>query len=922
MTRLLRSRIAAPALASLLTTGIAAAAPQGEPISVDVRGSYIESIDSAGQTVDHTDLEPGVSAGANLDHIWGATVRTADGRNLESYFVRNGTSGPWIVDLREGWQPSGGVAADFFLFEVGGNDGVVVRPRLVNGEVGAPTTLDQQAWSATDVVVDGGPNAGQRVHGMGFRFEDLRRASGAPLGSGDMIGQIIIESGGVDGASFLVRDPGHSSTANGDGSWFATPEVLRALSPVQVTFRGPWASETGLAPNPFLDYRLDVRFVGPGGRTFVSAGFFNGDGENGDHGNLWSARFLPPVPGTWTATASMRVGPGVAISTDPLAGTALAPVNGVVAVLEVLPTSNDAGGFFTTGTLLDAGKHHRRFEFGNYFLKAGTNGPENFLALRAVDDITKSGGEGNLHSFEPHVADWNPGDPIIDPLNRADDGRGVIGALNYLAEEGVNSLFLMMMNLGGDGNDVYPFLGPKRRSFEKLHYDTSRLRQWNVILEHAQRKGISLSLVLNETEIDNELWLDGGNLGPERRLFYREMVARFGHLPAVRWNVCEENDFSIGQLDGFASLIKELDCDEHAVSIHNNPNDLALFQSLASNPNFDAASLQFDADQADAQVEQVRRWTSQAGKPWLVDADEMGPWQIGLTDQNAVDTRKRILYDALFSGGGIEFYFGWHSLPLGGDLSLEDFRTRDEMWNYTRHARMFMERNLPFWDMQPMDELVNFENPSFGGAEVYALPGEVYAVYYPNAQAQGLFNFQNHTQNFQLTWYDPRTGEFAGPVHDLGTGGGWRSLPDPPYDISNDWVGLIRERAPLAASASTVSVAAAETQVFSIDAGPSFAGRDYVFLSTASGTGGSFNLSNLEVPIVFDRLTRFAIGDTVGQIYSGNFGTLDAQGRGTVTMRITPVDGGGLAGTTLHHCVITRDPYDWVSNTVQVQIVP
>ncbi|MEO0661781.1 MAG: DUF5060 domain-containing protein, partial [Planctomycetota bacterium] len=763
-----------------LTTAALSAVPalaQGEPVSVDLAGSYIESITSAGATVPHEDLRPGISAGEILDHPWGGTPRNADGRNLESYFIRNGTPGRWEVRAPLGWQPGAGPAADFFLFEVGGNDAVTVRARLTTGALGAPVQL-QGGWSATDVVVDGGPNAGQRVHGRAFRYEDLRRPGGGSLLASDRIASIAIESAGVDGAAFLFRSPGAFAGEDGDGSHTITPSAPVALSPVEVVFQGPWFSETDSAPNPFLDVRLMVRFDGPGGRTFNVLGFFDAGGPGTDTGRRWTARFLPPVAGTWTATASMRRGAGVSLELGANFGSPWAPLDGKSFQFEVGATPANAPGLFALGTLQDVGKHHWKFENGPYYLKTGTNSPENFLALRSFDDATKSGGEGNLHSYAPHVQDWSLGDPLVDPGNVVDDGRGAIGALNYLAEEGVNSLFLMVMNLGGDGNDVYPFLGPRNRSFEKLHYDTSRLRQWNTVFEHAQRLGITLSLVMNETEIDNELWLDGGNLGVQRRLFYREMVARFGHLPAIRWNICEENDFSVGQLESFASFIKARDPWNHAVAVHNNPNDLAMFEALASSPYFDAASLQFDPNAINDQVEQVRAWTKAAGRPWIVDADEMGPWQIGLTDTNAADTRKRILYDALFSGGGVEFYFGWHDLPLGGDLSLEDFRTRQDMWTYLRHAGEFMTENLPFWDMDPEDGLVRNENVAFGGAEVYAQPGRVYAIYYPNASAQGQIDLRGHGQSFELRWFDPRIGSFAGPRHAI-AGGDWRGLPDP-----------------------------------------------------------------------------------------------------------------------------------------------
>lgn len=909
-------------LRALAWTGVAAvlAGPAtAETISVQLAGSHIEAITSGGVTVPHTDLRPGLSVGEVMDHPWSTTIRSADGRNLESYFIRNGTPGGWEIALGS-FSPSPGPAADFFLFEIGGNDALTVRARLAGGALGAPVTVT--GWSGTGVAVSGGPNLGQQAFGLGFRYEDLRNASGAPLGAGDQLTGLVVESGNVDGAAFLVREDGVKAPVDGDGGSILNPASPTALSPLELSFRGPWASETGTSPNPFVDLRMTVRFDGPGGRSLLVPGFFDADGAKGDSGNRWAVRFLPPVPGTWTATVLMRRGSNVATNTNPNAGSAEPILNGRSRTFQVAPTRPRATGFYRVGTLRDAGKHHRKFEFGPYFLKAGTNSPENFLAIRCLDDVTKSGGEGLIHSYEPHVQDWRPGDPVLDRGNVTDDGRGVIGALNYLSDAGVNSLFMMVMNLGGDGLDVYPFLGPKRRSFEKTHYDTSRLRQWDQIFTHAQSRGLSLSLVMNETEIDNELWLDNGNLGTERRIFYREMIARFGHHPAIRWNICEENDFSLSQLDAFASWIKSLDADEHAVAIHNNPNDLALFQSLASNPNFDAASLQFDPNQADAQVEQVREWTKQSGRPWIVDADEQGPWQIGVTDQNSTDTRKRILYDALFSGGGVEFYFGYHDLPLGGDLNLEDFRTRQGMWDAVRHARSFMEGHLPFWDMEPHDNLVQGENGSFGGAECYAIPGEVYAIYFPNGSSTGRLALQGFNQAFELRWYDPRTGEFVGNVTDLGTGGGLKTLPPPPYNNAGDWVALVSEGPALEANRTTASVSAQDLQTLELRAGSSYAGRNYFLLSSFTGTSEGFVLGGLSVPINFDRLTRYGINDAQGLMFRNRTGTLDASGAASMGIQITPQVGGGLAGTTLHHCVVTLAPYDWVSNVVTLQVVP
>ncbi len=902
----------------MAVAALAATVAQADTIGVQLKGSYVETIQSGGATVPRADLRNGVSNGPILEHPWGTLIRSADSRNLESYFIRNNTSGVWEITFGA-WTPGAGPAADFFLFDIGGNDSIQVKARFQNGALG--TAVSVSGWSSTSVVVDGGPNAGQRAHGLGFYFEDLRRANGAQVTAQDQVVGIQVLSSNVDGAAFLIRDPGTNAGTDGDGTPHIDPVSPRAASPMELSFDGPWASETGDAPNPFLDYRLSVRFDGPGGRSLEVPGFFDADGRMGDVGNVWKVRFLPPTPGAWTATASMRSGTNVAISSNSNAGTPVTSIHGRTVQFTVGGIDAEEGGFYRLGTLRDVGKHHRKFEHGTHYLKAGANGPENFLALRAFQDVTKSGGEGNLHSFEPHRGDWRAGDPVLSP-GADDDGKGVIGALNYLADEGVNSLFFLVMNLGGDGNDVYPFLGPRRRTFEKRHYDTSRLRQWNIVFEHAQRRGISLSLVLNETELENELWLDGGNLGVERKLYYREMVARFGHLPAIRWNLCEETDYTVAQLTDFAGWITGLDGDEHAIAIHNNPNDLGLFQSMLTNPDIDAASLQFDPNDADHQIEQVRLWTAQAGRPWTVDADEMGPWQTGLTATNANDIRKRVLYDALFSGGGVEFYLGWHELPLGGDLSLEDFRTRSEMWGYLGHARSFIEENLPFWDMDSLDNLLRNESSNYGGGEVFALQGEVYAIYYPRASNTGQLNLQGFTQNFELRWFNPRTGEFAGSTIDLGTGGGWRTIGSPPSSSSQDWVAFVRPQAPLWSAIDAGSVSQFDIQEVEFHAGSSFAGRNYVFLSSLSGTQNGFELGGLHIPINFDRWSRYGLLDTQGNVFENQIGTLDASGNAVIRVRLDPAFVSGLVGTTMYHCAFTTGPYDFVSNVVTLQVLP
>src|SRR5689334_4275193 len=88
---------------------------------------------------------------------------------------------------------------------------------------------------------------------------------------------------------------------------------LVAWHPLTVTFAGPEAAETDNEPNPFLDFRLQVEFVGPSGQKYDVPGFFDGDGHAGPKGNVWRVRFAPDAAGRWRYTARFRRGTGVAI---------------------------------------------------------------------------------------------------------------------------------------------------------------------------------------------------------------------------------------------------------------------------------------------------------------------------------------------------------------------------------------------------------------------------------------------------------------------------------------------------------------------------------------------------------------------------------------------------------------------------------
>jgi hypothetical protein len=573
----------------------------------------------------------------------------------------------------------------------------------------------------------------------------------------------------------------------------------RVWHTVTLSFRGPAANAAGDNPNPFLDYRLQVVFRAPSGREYNVPGFFDGDGTGGARGDLWRVRFTPDEPGQWRHQASFRSGREVAVATEAEAGQPAA-FDGAGGAFEIAPRDPEAPGFLRRGRLEYAGGHYLKFRDGGYWIKGGTDSPENFLAYEGFDNTPPS------HRYAEHLEDWRPGDPDWGDGK----GRAIIGALNYLASRHVNSIYFLTMNIGGDGKDVWPWAGapdPKGSpSNDNLRFDLGKLAQWETVFAHAQRNGIFLHFVLNEAEEANKRELDDGELGRERKLYYRELIARFSHHLALQWNLCEEYnlqfDFGPDRIRRFADYIRAVDPYGHPITVHSAGDPLEKLRFLFGDDRFSMTSIQLNQRRIDTLAEAFRRETAAAGRPLPVSMDEFtvdaGQAQSHIPVDDVEGQRKQKLWPTYVSGGMIEFI-------LEGLLTVDSFKgpRREALWNYTWYARKLFEQELPFWEMEPADELVEGEGTirvglgrgqSFQlGAQVLAKPGELYCVYLPTARPSGTLNLSGAPRQFEFRWYDPCRGEFEGTPR-TAPGGGPVPLGAPPADPQEDWVVLARAR--------------------------------------------------------------------------------------------------------------------------------
>ena len=599
---------------------------------------------------------------------------------------------------------------------------------------------------------------------------------------------------------------------NGNASITVTGEQ-KAWHKITLTLDGPFAHEQDNAPNPFTDQALSVEFKHSSGAAYTVPGYFAADGNAGnssaESGTRWRVHFAPDRPGQWDYTVRFRTGKHAAIDSS-VSAQPLKPYDGITGSIQVGDSDKSGRDLRAHGRLQYVGKRYLQHAGSKqYFLKAGADAPETLLGYADFDNTIAGKPEKvPLKTWQPHVKDWQPGDPTW----KGDKGKGLIGAINYLSSKGCNAFSFLTYNAGGDGDNVWPFI----HRDDKLHYDCSKLDQWGIVFDHGTRRGMYLHFKMQETENDDHRrgkgignvpeCLDGGNLGPQRRLYCRELIARFGHNLALNWNLSEENTQTNAQQQAMINYISELDAYDHNIVLHTFPGDQDKVYNalLGDKSKLTGLSLQNSGikDTHWQTVKWVRRSTD-TGKPWVVAFDESGTAAHGqcpdvgykgfdgrdktgkmIYTENEV--RQQTLWGTLMGGGaGVEYYFGYQFVE--NDLVCEDWRSRDKSWDYCRIAlNFFRDQKLPLEDMAPADELVG--NPKHDNS-VYCLakPGEVYVVYVASAKSVAV-DLSGPQQPYSVTWFNPRDGSTM-PGDQLQGGKSVQiDLPD-----DQDWAIVIRK---------------------------------------------------------------------------------------------------------------------------------
>lgn len=575
---------------------------------------------------------------------------------------------------------------------------------------------------------------------------------------------------------------------------------------VTLSFEGPETSEKA-DDNPFLNYRLVVQFQNEN-REYTVRGFYAADGNaaetSAEAGNIWQVRFTPDKLGKWSYAAQLHHGKEIALEKENTNGEPI-PLENATGEFKVIESDKKGKDFRANGRLIAEQGYFRFKDSGKFWLKGGADSPENLLAFEDFDgtyrmETSSDDGEAKtndtLHTYTPHLKDWEEGDPTW----KNGKGKGLIGALNYLASKDMNVVYFLTNNILGDGKDVWPYSDPN----DFTRFDVSKMEQWEIVFKHMQSKGILMHMVLQETE--NETMLDNGDTGSMRQLYLRELMARFGHHLALKFNLGEENGYAeftpISQNDAqrkaMTSFLTEIDPYDHPIVLHTHshePHRTNVLDSIVGFNYLDGLSLQVDKREGAAGV--TSSWKNKAratGHDWMITMDEIGMWHTGARsdslDGDHDSLRRYVLWGTLLSGAaGVEWYFGANNRY--NDLNTEDWRTRDRLWEITDHALDFFQEHLPYSEMWPAHNLINSND-----AYCFEKSGEVYAIYIPDSKNY-ILDLNGIAGEFDLKWYDlAKGGELQEGSKSTLTGGSKQALGAPPQINDNsqtkDWVALIR----------------------------------------------------------------------------------------------------------------------------------
>lgn len=604
--------------------------------------------------------------------------------------------------------------------------------------------------------------------------------------------------------------------------------------PVTVELTGP-ALDEARGANPFADYRLDVTFS-DGRVDYTVPGYFQGCAEAADNGctggRLWRAHFVPRHGGSWSYRVRFRTAADIVARGGD--GQAVPNLDGAAGHFMVGAAARTP--VRARGLLSYTGERYYRWSGdGSVFFKWGTDSPENMLAYADFDATPNA--KGLRKTWAPHARDYDPAASAYT-WGPTQKGKNLLGMFRYLKTAELNSVSMLLFNVGGDDRNVIPQLlkvsqeayagmEPKPQWDDGVvhdRYDVSKLAQWQRALSYADELGLHLHFKLAEAE--NDLFFDNGAMGRERKIYLREMVARFNHFLAVTWNLGEETHQQAEELDEESRYIDDLDPYGHPLVVHTHPQQKEIYRALLGRGSaLNGLSLQGIFPDFRDLRDDVAKWSrlsKAAGRQWVFGYDEQGgaaggaPVDADYPIENTPDKRRGVdiphglfrraaLWNALMAGAnGVEAYFGYQTGCT--DLNCEDQRTRASLWRDGVKALTFFERHVGVeaLRLEPDDDVTAAPDDF-----VLADPGRLYVIYTQTEGSSGLpagfeqrygrsgpvtLQLFSQTGRYSVAWYDAlRGGELQRTAITEVVGGSTATLGRPPAGGSGEWAVIVRK---------------------------------------------------------------------------------------------------------------------------------
>ncbi|GAA4281727.1 hypothetical protein GCM10022260_21480 [Gaetbulibacter aestuarii] len=560
---------------------------------------------------------------------------------------------------------------------------------------------------------------------------------------------------------------------------------LKQYHKTTLTFTGLNVSE---APGTFLNYRMNVTFTSPGNEIYVVPGYFAADGDaantSATSGDKWRVHINPDEIGVWSYVVSFRTGTDIAVSSDANAGSATS-IDGTSGTFTIAATDKTGNDFRAHGKLQYVDKPYAQFADGTYFYEIGSDSPETFLEYGDFDATV------GRHTFEEIVEYQDDSDPTW----AGGKGIEIMSAVNYMASRSMNVQYFLTMNINGDGKEAFPFPSDT----EYTTYDVSKLAQWQIVFDHMYNKGMIQEFALTEDRNSNWFEEQEGvglhDFSTSRKLYYRELIARFGYLNVI-YNIGEEanwenfgkgNDYyTAAQVEEAAAYIQALTPYTDLISIHNGPNtDFSIFSELtdlSGSSSLTCISLQGSYDNYSSghdELNDIHDLAQNDGTNWVIRYTE--PYY----DSNSMidlDTwTERSLWASLTAGGA-----GIHYNSNDGDISEDNYRLWKGFFLRMHYAKEFLTDNaIPFWNMSNDNDAISRGSLLSDGTDnyiVFLAEGGTADIDLPGSN------------NYIIKWFDPRNGCGLqdGSITSVNSGSA-QSIGDPPNNPEKSWVVFIKK---------------------------------------------------------------------------------------------------------------------------------